>query len=61
MTSTPTASEATSASGSPSGGSRSAIEFIDEVPKTSVGKFDKKLLRARFAPSEAAAVVSKSG
>jgi len=30
------------------------IEFIDEVPKTSVGKFDKKLLRARFAASEAA-------
>ena len=27
------------------------IEFIDEVPKTSVGKFDKKLLRARFAGS----------
>jgi fatty-acyl-CoA synthase len=24
------------------------IEFIDEVPKTSVGKFDKKVLRARF-------------
>jgi fatty-acyl-CoA synthase len=30
------------------------FEFIDEVPKTSVGKFDKKLLRARFAESEAA-------
>ena len=27
------------------------IEFIDEVPKTSVGKFDKKVLRARFAES----------
>ncbi|MBV9311912.1 MAG: long-chain fatty acid--CoA ligase [Solirubrobacterales bacterium] len=25
------------------------IEFIDEVPKTSVGKFDKKVLRARFS------------
>jgi fatty-acyl-CoA synthase len=25
------------------------FEFIDEVPKTSVGKFDKKTLRARFA------------
>jgi len=24
------------------------ITFIDEVPKTSVGKFDKKVLRARF-------------
>ena len=22
--------------------------FIDEVPKTTVGKFDKKVLRARF-------------
>ncbi|MGH3518198.1 MAG: long-chain fatty acid--CoA ligase [Haloechinothrix sp.] len=26
--------------------------FIDEVPKTSVGKFDKKVLRARFAEGE---------
>jgi fatty-acyl-CoA synthase len=25
------------------------VEFIDEVPKTSVGKFDKKALRSRFA------------
>jgi fatty-acyl-CoA synthase len=25
------------------------VEVIDEVPKTSVGKFDKKVLRARFA------------
>jgi fatty-acyl-CoA synthase len=25
------------------------IEFIDEVPKTAVGKFDKKVLRGRFA------------
>ena len=23
--------------------------FIDEVPKTSVGKFDKKVIRARYA------------
>jgi acyl-CoA synthetase (AMP-forming)/AMP-acid ligase II len=36
------------------------VEFVEEVPKTSVGKFDKKLLRAKFAegaaeqPSEAA-------
>jgi len=28
------------------------VEFIDEVPKTSVGKFDKKVLRARFASAE---------
>jgi fatty-acyl-CoA synthase len=28
------------------------VEFIDEVPKTSVGKFDKKLLRRRFAAPE---------
>ena len=25
------------------------VEFIDEVPKTSVGKFSKKNLRDRFA------------
>ncbi len=25
------------------------VEFIDEVPKTSVGKFSKKDLRSRFA------------
>jgi fatty-acyl-CoA synthase len=25
------------------------MAFIDEIPKTSVGKFDKKVLRARFA------------
>ncbi len=28
--------------------------FIDEVPKTSVGKFDKKVLRRRFADGELA-------
>ena len=26
--------------------------FIDEVPKTSVGKFDKKTLRKRYAEGE---------
>jgi fatty-acyl-CoA synthase len=26
--------------------------FVDEVPKTSVGKFDKKVLRARYAAEE---------
>jgi fatty-acyl-CoA synthase len=26
-----------------------AVEFVDEVPKTSVGKFSKKTLRDRFA------------
>ena len=31
----------------PSGGCRSGGAFITEVPKTSVGKFDKKVLRAR--------------
>ena len=25
------------------------VEFIDEVPKTSVGKFSKKTLRERFS------------
>jgi fatty-acyl-CoA synthase len=29
-----------------------AIAFIDEVPKTSVGKFDKKVLRRRLADGE---------
>jgi fatty-acyl-CoA synthase len=29
-----------------------AVEFIDEVPKTSVGKFSKKDLRAKFADYE---------
>jgi fatty-acyl-CoA synthase len=29
------------------------FEFVDEIPKTSVGKFDKKVLRARFAEAEA--------
>jgi fatty-acyl-CoA synthase len=26
--------------------------FLDEVPKTSVGKFDKKALRARYAEGD---------
>ena len=29
------------------------IEFIDEVPKTSVGKFDKKVLRRRLSEEAA--------
>ena len=29
-----------------------AVEFIDEVPKTSVGKFSKKDLRSKFAEYE---------
>ena len=29
-----------------------AWTFIDEVPRTSVGKFDKKVLRRRFADGE---------
>ena len=28
---------------------RDQVVLIDEVPKTSVGKFDKKVLRKRFA------------
>ncbi|MGH7778024.1 MAG: long-chain fatty acid--CoA ligase [Candidatus Dormibacterales bacterium] len=31
------------------------IRFIDEIPKTSVGKFDKKVLRTAAAPLEAGA------
>ena len=34
------------------------VEFIDEVPKTSVGKFDKKVLRAQFAERVTTLVVS---
>ena len=30
----------------------SAGRFIDEVPKTSVGKFDKKVLRKRYAEGD---------
>ena len=29
------------------------VRFIDEVPKTSVGKFDKKVLRAGAVPISA--------
>ena len=35
-----------------SGGSPSEFAFIDEVPKTSVGKFDKKVLRKRLEEGE---------
>lgn len=31
-----------------------AVEFIDEIPKTSVGKFSKKILRERFGACRAA-------
>jgi len=30
------------------------VEFVDELPKTAVGKFDKKLLRQRIAEKLAA-------
>jgi non-ribosomal peptide synthetase component E (peptide arylation enzyme) len=30
------------------------VRFIDEVPKTSVGKFDKKVLRTGAEPIHAA-------
>jgi fatty-acyl-CoA synthase len=32
-----------------------AVRFIDSVPKTSVGKFDKKALRATAAPLDVVA------
>ena len=35
--------------------------FLDEIPKTGVGKFDKKVLRARFADPEARQVVRGRG
>jgi len=28
------------------------VAFLPEIPKTSVGKFDKKVLRARYAADE---------
>jgi fatty-acyl-CoA synthase len=34
--------------------------FIDEVPKTSVGKFDKKVLRARFADGDVEVLRTKA-
>ena len=38
-----------------------AVEFIDEVPKTSVGKFDKKVLRRRLADGELEVVRAEKG
>jgi acyl-CoA synthetase (AMP-forming)/AMP-acid ligase II len=35
--------------------------FIEEVPKTSVGKFDKKVLRARYARGEIQVVAESGG
>ncbi len=35
--------------------------FLPDVPKTSVGKFDKKVLRARYAADELDIVVSNPG
>jgi non-ribosomal peptide synthetase component E (peptide arylation enzyme) len=36
--------------------------FIDEVPKTSVGKFDKKVLRSRFSEApQGSATTAASG
>src|SRR5207237_5465074 len=32
--------------------------FVDEIPKTSVGKFDRKVLRTRFAEAPSAAPAS---
>ena len=32
------------------------IVFIDAIPKTSVGKFDKKVLRAQFKAYQAPAI-----
>jgi fatty-acyl-CoA synthase len=38
-----------------------AFAFIDEVPKTSVGKFDKKVLRARLADGDLEVVRAEHG
>jgi fatty-acyl-CoA synthase len=37
-----------------------AFTFIDEVPKTSVGKFDKKVLRQRLADGQLSVVVANA-
>jgi fatty-acyl-CoA synthase len=37
------------------------VVFIDEVPKTSVGKFDKKVLRQRFQDHYARTADAKLG
>jgi fatty-acyl-CoA synthase len=37
----------------------SSWAFIDEVPKTSVGKFDKKVLRKQYADGELDVVEAK--
>ncbi len=37
-----------------------AVEFIDEVPKTSVGKFSKKTLREKFGGYQVAAPAAAS-
>ncbi len=42
-------SSSTCASGSPSGGCRTSSRSSSEIPKTSVGKFDKKVLRGQLA------------
>jgi hypothetical protein len=34
--------------------------FIDEVPRTSVGKYDKKLLRARHAEGRLNVVITRA-
>ena len=46
------AASSSCAGGSRRGGCPSSWTFIDEVPKTSVGKFDKKVLRSRLAQGE---------
>jgi fatty-acyl-CoA synthase len=37
------------------------IELVDELPKTAVGKYDKKRLRAELAPRLAARAAESSG
>ena len=48
----PSCAEFLGAPGRASGRLPERWAFIDEVPKTSVGKFDKKVLRARYAAGE---------
>ena len=41
------------------GGCRTSWAFIEAVPKTSVGKFDKKVLRAQYAKGELDVVIAR--
>ena len=51
----PTSCASSSRRSSRSGGSPTRFEFVDEIPKTAVGKFRKTALREQFAQAAGAA------